>query len=640
MSLWPIATAAVLLIATAASAQSVEEVRAALNDVTTRSDALDEIARYWEGRDELEPDVRALVATNWRAAWALGTKRVVAQESIDTLARNVHRQLVAGWALARIGRPALDVVLAGLDDPDKEEAMLNVLGQMNPDPAEVAYPLATRALAGNEHARDAIRALAPMGAPLMEILIEREATDDFEMLCCVGTVVFPRLLRLWNSQKGATFEIESAIFDVPYATEFWLSAKAPLHVFDEFASDIAKIGPNAIPTLVRALPAKRACRALAKMGPQARSAVPHLLKHMAAPDAKEIFRALSEIGVSEPDHVKQLMAAVQTHREGDHIRDAMHALLKGDSESGRNALADLVMATPLTGHWFWKVVDHLATTAPELTKSKLGDWVYLRDTEAMYADALALGWGHKAADAERLQERIADLDDRTAAWFIYFVEKHRLEHPALIAAMERWTKHESVSLRAAAVGVLWGWRRCGENDRKWLLALARTKGPHQRSGISALSSVADHDDEVRDILFQLAERKKGATDSHQEIPEAAIDSLRQRQGAFDTATLEKYPKITAEVIAARGHRSDAEFRAALGSILRLDPLPRALALELLRIASSGIRRRGARELRRSGTTDDVAALRRCLLDKNASVRLQAWHAIDAIRTRNARLAGR
>ena len=147
-----------LLLATAASAQeapSADDLRAALKDVTTRSDALDEIARYWEGRDELEPDVRALVETDWRAAWALGMKRTISDESIDALAKHVD-QFAAQWALGRTGARAIPAILAGLNDLDRRDSMCGALMYLGPAGRPAAFAILTWAIDGSVPARNAL----------------------------------------------------------------------------------------------------------------------------------------------------------------------------------------------------------------------------------------------------------------------------------------------------------------------------------------------------------------------------------------------------------------------------------------------------------------------------------------------------
>ncbi len=364
-----VASCLILLAATAVGqeAPTVDELRAALKNVTTRSDALDEIARYWEGRDELEPDVRALVLTDWRAAWALGTKREVSKESIDELIKHVHLQPTAGWALGRIGTPAVPAILRSLEDtPEHRELLYEALRRMGPDGRAGAPAIARGAIQGYLSARNALGAMAPVGAPLLDALIQYDATEDLELLCCVGPHAFPRMRQHPNQA-----EIVMHLANKPYGFDFFRADDTDaMQALSMMMIMMARPRNQHVPRLIESLPSDRSFMILGLLDAHARQAEGALMRYVGTEHERSALSALADIGVARQESIRRLRRYIGSARSRFDKHYAVNALIVGNTTEGNDILAG-VLTNEALGPVRDEILQHLAVVRPELVIPEL-----------------------------------------------------------------------------------------------------------------------------------------------------------------------------------------------------------------------------------------------------------------------------
>ncbi|MEE8106017.1 MAG: hypothetical protein V3T86_10830 [Planctomycetota bacterium] len=619
----------VMLLATAASAQSVDELRAALKDQEKRPDALDEIARYWEGRDELEPDVRALVATDWRAAWALGMKRTISEESIDALAKHVDH-LAAQWALGRTGVRAIPAILAGLNDLDRRDSMCGALMYLGPAGRPAAFAILTWAIDGSVPARNALHEMAPLGAPLLKALISGKAEDDLELLCCVGPHAFSRLRKSVGEEHDLVID---ALARKPYGAEFFLDEPER---FGPYVTDrIAALMNEA--ALVRALPHTRAFRALQLRGPWGRGAEVHLRAYLGTEHQDAAIDTMAAIGVTQAETVQQLDRVIRNAEVVPKIRDtAALALVSGDTGTARVALAKLVANTTLSSDARMEILHHLATKSPELLKPQLKRLVNDRSlTMRIFAEMFMSNLAPEHLDTERYRKRFRTCSWRTQARILEYGCELGFRHDVLRARIRKLAKSKFPQVRLAAAVAQATFEPLPQSERDWMVRMATTPGSARDEAILALGRLPAGDTESLQLLFLLA--------APHETYQTAFEALMLRRDVFSTATVEQHPDITTAIVYARGDRSDTELNALLEAFVEFQApsvpngshLELRLAPRLLRSRDAATRSNAAWTLHVGGTTEDIPALRRCPLDPDVNVRIAAWDAIEAIQARAA-----
>ncbi|MEE8106015.1 MAG: HEAT repeat domain-containing protein [Planctomycetota bacterium] len=621
--------------ATAQEAPTVDELRAALKDPAKRDDTLDEIARYWEGRDELEPDVRALVATDWRAAWALGMKRNLSGESIDALAQHVDH-LAAQWALAQAGERAIPAIIQGLNDAARQGSMCGVLEHMGAAGRDAGPWIIPLAIDGDQAAREALGAMAPLGAPLLRALVDAAATNDVELLCLVGPPAFSRLHKLWKADEEARYKIARFLGGYLYAVEFFLTAEGES---SQANNALFRIGPRSVPRLVQALPNPRAIDVLGSMGAPDRLVETALIEHLNDERYEQIAEALSEIGVKQSTSATALTTMLRKHPDG-HLEAyyVIEALKNGDSEAGQLALASLLTDELLDIGKHQNVLDHLVRRSPDLVKARLAALLEESPERSVYADALALGWNHELADPERFRKRLPRIDDAIDDLLV-FLRMHELEHEAFVDAARTWSKDLRLDVRADAIAALIRWKSCPEPDRRWLFETARdTDHNAQDYAIMAIATLPPDDTEALESLLSLARTDEDSWAWH---------ALEDRPGPFRAEILKKYPEVAVGIVGERGVRSDAELKALLRGFSKLEmpagPDPfrgfalfkPIVAVPLLDDRRPLVRVRAAHSLGKDGDTDHIPVLRRRLLDTDIRLRIAAWDAIADINARAA-----
>ncbi|MEE8106020.1 MAG: hypothetical protein V3T86_10845 [Planctomycetota bacterium] len=618
--------AAIALLAATAGAQeapTVAELRAALNDVTTRSDALDEIARYWEGRDELESDVRALVPANWRASWALGTKRRVAKESIAILAAHLQHQEATRWALAQIGEPALPALRAALSDPNRAEGACIALQRLKPPARELASFIAPLAIDGNAEARRALAKMAPVGGPLLRALQDTDAEDDYELLCYVGPQTFPKLDKLAKGDRRVARQIAFVLFQHAYGAGYFLDAKSG-------RAFLAQMGALAIPEILRALPRELAFEALERMKIRAPWAEGAVREFLDGEHQELALAALSGIGASERETVRWIESNFAQLRFRA-TSDAVDALGRGNTVAGRALMARLIdNAGRISPGARKRMFLHLARQDPARLKPKLAALIDDRSASiSIRAELFALVSSHEAADETRFRQRCATLKLKDRSRLLEDAVEMGWTHDALTDIAAITANHATdPEVRAEAIVVLAHRGRSKKEHYDWLAAQIE-KGEFHAS--RALRRLPADDEQARELIVRLA--KEGAA--------MAWMAIRDWPGVIPIEDFKPRSKYRlGYLVAWRGPRSHAEFQLAQG-VPRL-PFPikpteqqRALWKEHL-TAGSGARQYAAYLLEKGGTTDDIPALRRCLLDNITDVRIAAWDAIEAIEARAAR----
>ncbi|MEE8106016.1 MAG: hypothetical protein V3T86_10825 [Planctomycetota bacterium] len=616
----------VLALATAASAQSVDELRVQLQHRRQRYDALDEIARYWEGREELEPDVRALVPTTWHAAWALGMKPTCAIESIRTLVR-YSRDPAARWALARLGHQAMPEILHALRDITRRAAMCKVLGRMGPAGRDAIYVLAPLAVAGDQHALHALVRMAPLGAPLLKQLYELDATDDAMLLCLVGPQALPKLIRIAEEDPTVRPWIEYAIGDQPHALSYLLKSRPGANhqrLLDFW-------GTRKKSQLLAAVRAEiQVLRGWSELPYAERVRAKTTLRY-----GYPAYSTLARIGLRDSRTANWIAHEITSLPSW--ISDiGVDALIRGDSKGSHAALATLVTNTSIDGGSREKILAHLAQRAPEMLKPKLARLVQDRSLPIqVQADLAALALRSDAADEARFRDRFVRQIPLTQADVIYLALALDYWHPVLDTGAESSRVPKSTPLRMAAIVALSHQGKATAPQREWLIKQAGKKWP--RHAIEALARMPESDTVALEALLRRA--------THGD--RRAFRALLRRSDAFTQQMLDTHVAAM-DLCHHRGPRSPAELRRVAALFPNSDrhrvwpPLPKDVLDEARTCLNDGPewRSNAAEFLGLWGTTNDIPILRRCLFAKGVvdaeRFRIAAWDAIEAIEARAAR----
>jgi HEAT repeat protein len=222
----------------------------------------------------------------------------------------------AALALGRIaaGAPEVVVVLAEtLEDPNWCVALAAVraLETMGPAAGAVAPRLAVLidrwlwdATLGDRragHAREVIEALVAVGSDRPEVLgALRKALAGKDEVSIAAAEALSRLGNPSSEQASALI----AALASPVEEASWPVMPVDDH---DLVRALAKIGPEAVPPLVRALASEQprlrrgAARALVEMGSAAREALPALQRLIADSDAETRWAALSALATGTPD---------------------------------------------------------------------------------------------------------------------------------------------------------------------------------------------------------------------------------------------------------------------------------------------------------------------------------------------------
>jgi len=631
---WNRISAALLLVATATFAQeapTVAELRAALKDVTTRSAALDEIARYWEGRDELEPDVRALIKSDWRAAWALGMKRDVTDESIAHLAKHPEHS-AAKWALGRFGARAIRPVLDGLRDPERREDLCWALTHFGAAGRPAAFAIMDRAIHGDRAARDALHSMAPGGAPLLRDLIAADAKRDIELLCCVGSRAFPRITKYVGDQHDLVLD---SLMHKPYGVEFFLDQPEK---FGPYQTDHVLAGMNSA-ALIRALPHPRAFRALKLRGPWSRGAEPHLRRYLSTEHKPCAIEALSRIGAVQRETIEQLDRIMRDAETLPAQRDlAAYAVMRGMTELGYETLGPRVTDTSLSAEARIAMVYLLAQRAPDHLQPHLAKLGKDRSSRLpLIADLLAASWQPNETNVARCRKRFAMMGWRDQKFLLGFICELDADLGAVRARVQKLSQSKFPEVRIAAFVARNTYEKLPKADLDRVLEKAATANSARTEAILALGRFPLGHKPSLELLFRLSTTEH--TSTH------AWNALMLRRGAFTKEQLDRHD-IAISIVYARGHRSKTELNTLLdyhaaygepdlpdhaGTWMRVRFAP-----YLLRSEHAESRSEAAWTLYSGGADEHLPALRRLLFDNDAEVRIAAWNAIEAIEARAMR----
>lgn len=460
-------------LATTAFAQeapTVDELRVALQDPVKRSDALDEISRYWEGREELEDKVRALTLSDWRASWALGTKHQVSTESIDVLVRDASFRPAARWALAKIGAPALPAILRRLkEEPRDVRAMYTVLTRMGSEGRAAAPAIVADAIDGDRGARAALEAMAPVGAPLMEALIQYDAMEDVELLCFVGPHAFPRLRKL-----NSDFRIVMHLAHKPYGFDYFRSGEQDEETQACFMM-LVMIGRGVhVPRLIELLPNEHAFSNLEMLDTNARQAEPALMGYLGTEHERTALGALSQIGVTHPESIQRLRKLVEARGSVFDKRDAIRALITGGVKGTNEMLAGWLNQEHIDTWARVEILEHLAAVRPDLLIPQLHSLARSQArTLGARADMLSLEWIPKTADPKRFLKRFAWLSHGDKEEVLDLALNAGIGAEHLVDAAQLVAANKTLELRLQAAVVLARAGQLPDEHRRWLVSTLR-----------------------------------------------------------------------------------------------------------------------------------------------------------------------